>query len=297
MNIRHSGPNLLIIGAMKSGTTTLWKHLSAHPSVFMTLTKEPGFFVNELNWSRGWGWYHQLFADAGDASIRGEASTHYTKAPEYKGVPDRIAAYFPHMRFIYLMREPVARAVSHYWHAVHYNDEIRSMARAIRVNSSFVNYSCYATQLKLYFEHFPRENFYITTFERLRREPATVIRDCYEFLGVDSDFRPDFLGEKYNAGPEMVRKARGLLRQIRHSRIWTSISPFIPNTIKDLGKRYEYTCVERSHDVPPRVRQLLTDVFRDKNEELFKLLNVRYPEWEVREERLVSQPDDWTSTP
>src|SRR5204863_2222453 len=83
-------PNFLIIGAQKSGTTSLYRYLQMHPDVFMPRNKEPDFFVAERNWPMGLDWYEAHFAAARDAIAIGEASTTYTMYPHYAGVPERV---------------------------------------------------------------------------------------------------------------------------------------------------------------------------------------------------------------
>ena len=113
--IEYPRPNFFIIGAMKSGTSSLHSYLETHPSVFMCHPKEPCYFVDpdqlqpewpEL-WRRGY-WkdeknYLKLFEGAGNAKIIGEASTDYTKLNLFTGVPERIASFCPDARFVYIM--------------------------------------------------------------------------------------------------------------------------------------------------------------------------------------------------
>src|SRR4051812_3312851 len=105
-------PNLIVIGAKKSGTTSLYVYLDAHPEISMTRDKELNFFVEERNWSRGLGWYGEQF-DAG-APVRGEASPYYTALPHHRGVPERMASVIPDARLVYMVRDPIARLLSHY---------------------------------------------------------------------------------------------------------------------------------------------------------------------------------------
>ena len=79
-------PTFLVIGAMKGGTTALFKYLSGHPQVFMPECKETAFFVERFGWRRGLGWYEDLFVEAGDAIAVGEASPTYTCTPSLPGV-------------------------------------------------------------------------------------------------------------------------------------------------------------------------------------------------------------------
>ena len=76
--------------------------------------REPGFFVAEMNWPRGPGWYESPFAGAGDAIAHGEASPTYTMYPYFDGVPERIANVMPDVKLICVLRDPVERMRSMY---------------------------------------------------------------------------------------------------------------------------------------------------------------------------------------
>src|SRR2546423_5079540 len=95
-------PNFLLIGAMRSGSTTLHASLSTHPEVFMAQPKELHFFVEERNWERGVYWYARRFAAGATAKARGEASVTYTQHPQLAGVARRAASVVPRARLIYL---------------------------------------------------------------------------------------------------------------------------------------------------------------------------------------------------
>ncbi len=78
-------PDFIIIGAMKSATSTLHNQLSAQPGIFMSTPKEPNFFSDDDIYNQGLSWYSGLFSDANARDICGESSTHYTKLPDYSG--------------------------------------------------------------------------------------------------------------------------------------------------------------------------------------------------------------------
>ncbi|MEZ5721509.1 MAG: sulfotransferase [Paracoccaceae bacterium] len=82
-------PQFIIIGAMKSGTTTLYRYLDLHPAVEMSRDKETDFFLTEKNRARGLDWYAAQFTS--EARVRGEASPNYTKRRDFPGVPERLA--------------------------------------------------------------------------------------------------------------------------------------------------------------------------------------------------------------
>ena len=109
-------PDFVIVGAAKSGTTTLREHLLRHPDVFMCQPNEPCFFDANANWSRGLDWYKGLFAPADDDQLLGESSTNYTRYPQVLDVPHRIHDAIPGAQLIYIMRDPVLRTYSHFVH-------------------------------------------------------------------------------------------------------------------------------------------------------------------------------------
>ena len=102
-----------------------------------------------------------------DERIIGESSTNYTKLPICTNVVEKIWAFNPDARFIYLMRNPVDRVISHYWHGVKYGDERNDALTAIRQKQEYTCFSDYATQLEPYIERFGLDKVYTLTFESL----------------------------------------------------------------------------------------------------------------------------------
>src|SRR5688500_10257249 len=102
---RTRKPNLFLLGAMKSGTSSVYKGLSEHPAIFMA-PAEPMHFSRPENWSRGHKEYLRLFQHASDEEYLGEASVEYTKRPFWSGVAERIHEFNPDARMLYVMRDP-----------------------------------------------------------------------------------------------------------------------------------------------------------------------------------------------
>jgi hypothetical protein len=277
-------PNLFIIGAMKSGTTSLHQYLSRHPDAFMSEPKEPGFFVEELAWSRGWGWYLNLFARAGEAQIVGESSTHYAKLPTYGGVADRIRRFNPHARFVYVMRDPLDRIVSHYWHNVrnlHLEAERRPFARAILEDPAYLAYSDYAMQIEPYLQLFGRERLFVLTFESLMAEPQVVVGHLCGWLGIADAIPPEVFSARWNGRPDVLSKARGtgLLNRLRHSRLWDLAAPLIPKRVRQVGAGM---AEERVAPDAEQVREGLLRVrprVQKRAAALTELLGRPFPEW------------------
>lgn len=189
-------PNLFVVGSMKSGTSYLWRLLDAHPLVFMSEPKEPCYFVDPddlkrifpLMWRQNY-WksernYLQLFDGAGDAPIVGEASVFHAYLPLAPGVAARIRRFNPDARILYLMRDPIERALSHYWHNVRYFAEHRPVEQAIRDDIQYAAIGDYAVQLRDYYRHFDRSNVQVLTYEELTEDPAGVMETVFDWLGI-----------------------------------------------------------------------------------------------------------------
>lgn len=177
-------PDFIIIGAMKCGTTSLFRHLGRHPAVFMSQVKEPNFYIEERNWSKGFDWYRSLFAGAPPGALLGEASTNYSKSTAFPGVPERLRRYVPDVRLIYLIRDPIDRIRSHYAHSVFYGRVNKPPVDAIRPRSVFVRTSLYGAELQRYRQHFPADQMLVLLTEDLRDDPVSVLRRVEQFLGL-----------------------------------------------------------------------------------------------------------------
>jgi hypothetical protein len=223
-------PSLLIIGAQKSGTTSLFHYLAQHPRVLAPLGKEIHYF--DLNYGRGVNWYRRHFPyrqRLGDGKLTLDASPYYLIHPQ---VPARAAQLLPEAKLIAVLRNPVDRALSHYQHEVRYGRERLSFADALdqeperlageeeRLRSdpeyysfnhrhfSYLRRGLYHEQLLRWTQHFPREQLLVLQSERLFRDPVGATAAVYRFLGLDSHrlkrYRP-FLVGNYDPGlpPEL----------------------------------------------------------------------------------------------
>jgi hypothetical protein len=180
-------PNLLVIGAMRAGSSSTWTYLRGHPDVFMSQTKELHFFDRDENWSRGADWYRAWFADAGDAQVVGEATPAYTRFPQVRDVPERAAGLMPGAKLLYVVRDPAERIRSHYQHAVSHGEERLPFLKAVTTRSTYVDTSRYAMQAERWLEHFPRERLLVLQSERLRSDRSAALKEVFAFLGIDPD--------------------------------------------------------------------------------------------------------------
>ena len=287
-------PNLFVVGAMKSGTSSLHSYLAEHPSVFMCQPKEPCYFVepSQLDWPAierlGLGGHEErylaLFRDAGDAVVVGESSTLYTKAPKISGVPERIARFSPGARIVYLMRDPVERTVSHYWHAVRDRKETRPLLTALRDDPHYLDVSHYAFQIRRYVELFGRERVHLLTLETMRDQPQEKVSELLAWLGVNPDLVPEDLRRRRNVTPRRFQRPRGSgrLDRFRYSRVWESFGSHVPGILRSLGRRMALRDVHpKQAPGLPEVVDFLRPIQLCQTEALEGLTGRRFPEWRI----------------
>jgi Sulfotransferase domain len=185
---RHAElPNLIIVGGLKCGTTSIHHYLGLHPEIQMSKPKELNFFVGELNWDLGLDWYASRFDNR--FKVRGESSPHYTNAPRFDGVAERIREHCPDARLIYMVRDPIKRILSHWVHATGAGYETREMVPTLsEPDTSYMNRSKYWMQLQPYLERFERSQIEVITQEELQTEREQTMRKAFAFAGVDATF-------------------------------------------------------------------------------------------------------------
>jgi hypothetical protein len=163
---RPHRPDFVIVGAMKSATTSLYRWLDAQPEVFMAHPKDSTVLAR--TWPEAVEWYARGFGDAASGQLLGEASVGYTDPMRAPAVAERIARSIPDARLIYLLRQPVDRIRSHYRHEVQRRREDRSLLDAIREpGNPYVGHSRYFSCLQPYIARVPREQILVLRFEDL----------------------------------------------------------------------------------------------------------------------------------
>lgn len=216
-------PNLFILGAAKSGTTSLYHYLAQHPDVFMCPGKEPNFFTEGYQTVGNPIDYYRLFDGVRNEPVIGEASHSYLTNPSTASV---LAALYPRARYIVVLRDPVDRAFSLY-HAMRRtgHESVGTFEKALEVeeerwNSDAFRKKCthyfynfmyfrsglFGEQLQRYLGLFERSQILVLSFDELTTQPAKVMRQVYGFLQIDDTFVPKF--EVYNEGGTTNRYPR-----------------------------------------------------------------------------------------
>ncbi len=187
--LRHAAfPNLIIIGGLKCGTTSIHHYLGLHPEIQMSKPKELNFFCAEQNLDLGLDWYRGRFDER--FAVRGESSPHYTNLPRFPGVAERIAEHIPDARLIYMVRDPISRILSHWRHSTGAGYETRAEMGEVLSDpdTSYVHRSMYWMQLQPYLKNFDAAQITIITQEELQAEREETMRKAFRFAGVDENF-------------------------------------------------------------------------------------------------------------
>ena len=198
-------PNFLIIGAMKSATSTLHEQLARQSGIFMSTPKEPYFFSNDPVYAKGMAWYKSLFAGAHTNDLKGESTTHYTKLPTYPKTIERIQKHIPNAKFIYVMRHPIDRLVSQYVHHWSEKEVAVPIDEAIDAMPIMIDYSRYAYQLTSYFETFGKERVLPVFFDRLHTHSQAELERICRFIGYAGTPTWDSGDETRNVSSERLQ--------------------------------------------------------------------------------------------
>lgn len=294
MNFRK--PNFIIIGAAKSGTTTLYQYLCRHPQVYMCRLKEPDFFSIDRNYARGLDWYYSLFKEAKHNQICGEASTTYSRLHQHPTTVERIAKTVPNVKLIYIMRHPVDRAYSFYRHrqkgSLHKQEYAVSntFEETIKKQSEFIDSSHYYYQIRQYLQFFPREAFLFLLMEDLIERSAETLKKILAFVDVDLQVnlieQKTIVANKASDYPEWYVKNQ-LLKPFKAIPGVDAVSALISQNAKDkiyqTIKKANYRKWKTSISLPPpmlpETRSMLLEHFKEPNLKLSQFLDRDLSHW------------------
>lgn len=189
-------PDFFLVGAAKSGTSSLYNYLVQHPFVFMPEPKEPHFFgewrppVQEV---KGMKEYLRFFEGVPEDVRAGEASTSYLYSTDAAW---EIKRFRPDAKIIVILRDPVSRAYSQYWNQVREGVEPLDFEEALAAEAErrergwwygfhYVEAGRYASQVARYLNLFGRESVRVYLFEDLVQDADAVCDDVFSFLAVE----------------------------------------------------------------------------------------------------------------
>ncbi len=297
-------PNFLIIGAQKSGTSSLFRYLKAHPQVFMSRIKEPKFFAltdDDFHFNAphhmpdtvarvaDLAQYQALFADVNGETAVGEASTWYLHTAPY--TPQKIKRYTPDMKILAILRHPIQRAYSNFLHNRDYLgiEPCPDFAAAIAAEAErrrqnwghpwyYQGKGMYYKHLKSYYDTFGRAQILVCLMEDLKADPAGLMRNIYRFLDVDDNFVPD-VTRRFNVSAGNTRNVA--LHNFLHkpNPVKSLARPFIPQRFRRQVKMGLQKRNRAAPQILPETREQLTAVFRSDILQLQELLQRDLSAW------------------
>ena len=294
-------PNFLVIGAARSGTTSLHHYMRVHPEIFMSPVKEPNFFAFEgerfdvqheapgwRHWSRHStphpAEYRTLFRHVKAEKAIGEASPSYMRSP---GAAERIRRTIPGARLIAILRDPAERAYANYMGRLRDGTERNQDAHDAICGALsgqgpdwrrevYIDLGFYHARLRPFYDRFDRDRIRVVLFDDFVRDRHAVLRELFSFLGVDPAFEPD-TSIVYNSSGRIVNP---LLRfaWTNSNALRARVQPWLPRPVREAG----WALVQRNLSrppLPPDLRAALVERYRADILKLERLLDRDLSRW------------------
>lgn len=281
-------PNFLVIGAPKSGTTSLDRYLGQHPQIYMSPVKEPQYFrpIRSLKTTvEDFDDYRALFDGVRDERAIGEVSPFYVSSVS---AADRIREMIPDVRLVAIVRNPVERAFSDYSMLIEKGRDHVSFDEAIAdelapeserrgdMLRNYVKHGLYGEQLASYYERFERDHIHVMLFEDLRRDGPGLMHGLYEFLEVDTEFEAE-TSRVYNATTAPPRHPR-LNRLVRRAQNH-DVQRFVPRSLRKGVRTLTSQSADRMPELSASARARLVEYYRPDVRTLEQLLGRDLSGW------------------
>lgn len=281
--MREFSPTFLIVGAQKAGTTSMDFYLREHPDIFMYPKKEIHFFDNDERFALGKDWYEKQFVKRKDEKAIGECSPLYMYL---ENVPQRIFDMYPKIKLIFMLRNPVNRALSHYKMEVRAGRETKNFDKALmseedRIEKgiyekkyfSYKTRGLYLKQIERFLKYFNRNQMHFVILEEMKNNPENVMKNIFTFLEVD----PGIKLSRIHKSPRYVGKMPLSLKE----NYMFKNSPL--GKIKFFRRAHDLFFTKYSKDVMDKeTESMLYDYFKDANKNLFKFLEIDNMYWKQR---------------
>ncbi len=239
------------------------------------------FFNVDRAYAQGLAHYETYFAGWTDEQAVGEKTPTYSYQ---ENVPERIARHLPDVKIIWIFREPVARAFSHYWFFVSMGKERRSFAQTLKREARqatkdftmrYQDRSVYVTQVERYLQYLPKEQMLFLLFEDLLHHPRRVLAQTCAFLGVDPTFDiPERLICR-----NVTRQPRSVLVQWMAYQLFHRKGARVLRLVKKLNRK----TVAGYAQIDPVIRKALSAFYASYNERLAALTGLNLAAWEAKD--------------
>ena len=283
-------PSFFCVGAQKSGTTTLHDILIQHPKICLPEEKETKFFQDNEKYKKGLEFYiKRYFSNCTEKQILGEIDPEYIF---FDYVPQRIYKDIgKNVKLIFMFRNPIDRAYSHYWMSVRRGYEDKSFEEAIKLEKerirkdqnfrryfSYISRGLYAKQVKNYLKYFPKENMFFIIFEEdFLKNRKKTISNLFRFLDIED--LSDKLNVDLKSNPASLPKSK-IIRDILYKPLLVRkiAKAVVPNEKIRLKLRKFLENINQKPFKPPKLdpnlrKQILEEYFMEDIEELSNIID------------------------
>ncbi len=272
-------PNLIIIGAMKCGTSSLKDYLGRHPDVCMAKDKGLQFFYDDEEWEKGPESYESHFAL--DAKVVGEKNTAYSNCRANPLVAERMHSFIPDAKLIFMVRDPIDRMVSHYVHNLAKDREALDISQALLGpdNAHYLSVSRYWMQLERYLQFYPKSAIMVVTLRELGGEPQETMGRVFRFIGVDDSFySDDFTNPRHQSKKKRTKNAFGFFM----SRVpgFDRLAQMPPRRWRKRIRKLTHSEIGKV-SLPEADREKLADILREDANKLREFTGLDLGHWSV----------------
>lgn len=281
--------DFLVIGAMKSGTTTLYHDLLAHPQIVVADKEANVLSTKFVNDSTAIETFAKLGRKATTQQIFGEVSTTYAMLPDVKSVPARAHRVLgENIKIIYLVREPISRCISHHYHMHAWHGAGKmgpDINRCLVEHPQIINYSRYAMQLSAWIEQFSLKSICVIKFEEYVQNREAVLAQIFRFLGANE--RPEVAPDKVHNQSDGKPVLNGFWSRVSNVALYRKmVRPFLSAGMRD-AFRQAILPKAPPRPMPPSLTAIdyIIEQVRDDTERLPRLIGHARPFWDISKVR------------
>ena len=283
--------DFFIVGAPKSGTTSLYHYLSEHPQVEMSSQKEPDYFSDKAIHEQGMYYaknrvdtldkYESLFVQK-ESVVYGEASVSYLF---YENVAEDIKKYNPNAKIIIMLRDPIERAFSHYlmdYRLGLISDSFENVLAKISKHKNahlfyqqYIEVSKYAKQIQRYLDFFKKENILFIDYEDFKKNVSKTVDQVYNFLNISTEFVAD-INTKHNT---FIMPKNKIIRLIYSFVFLRKILTFLFPIYLVKNIRVLLFKTDKKPELLKETRSQLRIIFNDDIKKMEEVLAKNYSKW------------------
>ncbi len=264
---------------MRAATSTFHQVLSGCPGLSLPSMKETDYFVPEISGQRPPSWYENQFDKS--AQLRAEVDPNYAKRDIFKQVPERIARYAPNAKIIYILRDPVTRAVSHFQHSQLMGQTLPAPDDLLTSQSGqhILATSRYYWQIEPWRHHFGDDNILLLDFHQVTQDLAATMQTLNRFLGVE--LVPNLTATNRANDITEVSHVPNWWLNLRSTRLGTALRRHTPRGLVTRTKGAAFKSPTMPIILPSDTVEMIAEQVRDDAAALREWSGLKFPDWQV----------------